>query len=112
MELTQTKPGPPVGFYKAVGNIGVPIAGIGALLVFALQLWHAVDGFQRFCLLPVGLGIATIGVSYYNHRRALDQLEGKVDNKVLSGLYQAGISMAFFGYLLCEMSLVFSVHRH
>ncbi len=111
MELTQKK-GPPIGFYRTVGNIGVPITGIGALLVLALQLWRAADGFQRYCLLPVGLGIAVIGLEYYNHRRALNQLEGRIDDNVLSKMYHAGNSMAFFGYLACEMALVFSVHRH
>jgi hypothetical protein len=112
MELTQMKPGPPIGFYRILGNLGVPLLGSISLFIVALQCWRATDGFQRFLLAPVGLGIAVIGLSYYHNRRGLKQLEGKVDDKVLSGLYQTGNSMAFFGYLVCEMALIFSVHRH
>jgi hypothetical protein len=112
MELTQMKPGPPIGFYKILGNIGVPLLGGISLFIVALQCWRAADGFQCFLLAPVGLGIGVIGLSYYKHRRALSQLEGKIDDSVLAGLYVTGTGMAFFGYLICEMALVFSVHRH
>jgi hypothetical protein len=41
MELTQIKPGLRISFYKMVGNVGVPILGIMALLIVALQFWRA-----------------------------------------------------------------------
>ena len=110
MELTESKPA--IGFYKVAGSIGVLILGIMTLLIAALEFWRATDGFQRFFLVPVGMGIAVIGLSYYDHRRELNQLDGKVDDKVLSKLHRTGNSMAFFGYAICEFALIFGGHHH
>lgn len=112
MELTQAKNAPYSGFNKTMGSIVVPFFGVATLFIVALQFWRAADGFQRFGLVPVALGVITIGLWYYRHRRALNELEGKVDDEVLTRLHDAGNAMAAFGYLACEMALIFSVHRH
>jgi hypothetical protein len=105
MELTQPKPYFPFGFYRISGNIGVPILGVMALMMVALQFWRATDGFQRFALVPVGLGIVVIGLSYYRVRRVLGQLDGEIDGVALARLLVASNSMAMFGYGICILSL-------
>jgi hypothetical protein len=47
------------------------------------------------------MGVAAVGLSYYAFRRAINQLDGKIDEKVLSRLLVAANSMANFGYTSC-----------
>jgi hypothetical protein len=105
MELTQPKPHFPLGLYRILGNIAVPILGIIALMIVALQLWRTADGFQRFALVPVGLGIAVIGLAYYRIRRVLGQLDGEIDGVALAGLLVFSNAMAISGYVICILSL-------
>jgi hypothetical protein len=112
MQVTETKSLPYFGFYKTLGSVGVPAFGIMVLLVVALQFSRSAAGsLDRLFLGTVTLGVAVIAVSYYQHRRGLNQLYGKIDDRALSGLCRAANSMACFGYSTCMMALML-VHRH
>jgi hypothetical protein len=102
MELTQTNAKPPSsGFNKIFGSISVPALGILLLLEVALQFRRSAGDFDPLFLGAAAMGVAAVGLSYYAFRRAINQLDGKIDEKVLSRLLVAANSMANFGYTSC-----------
>jgi len=102
MELTQTKR--VTDFHKATGNIFVPVIGTILLLIVALQYSRSTEGLSRLALVGITSGVAVIGLSYYKIRGGLNQLDGKISDRPLSGLYLASNMMAIFGYLICIMA--------
>jgi hypothetical protein len=112
MELTETKPGLlSFAVHKYLGNITVPFFGAVLLYVLGLHLWRSTEQLDRLVLMAVALCVVAIGLFYYLNRRGLNQLDGRVDDKVLSGLCQTVNSMVIFGYLACMMALSL-VHHH
>ncbi len=110
MEPTERKTA--FGGYKYLGNISVPTIGIALLTIVGLQFWRSAGGgLELLELASITLGIAVVGLAYYKQRRALNQLDGTIDDKTLSGLCQAANSMAVFGYLICVMALTSLRHR-
>ena len=98
--------------FPRVYDIVIALMGPIVLLVTGVQFWRSHSDFHGLALIAVALGAIVIGISYYNYRSALHRLEGSVDQRVISRLFQAGNSMALFAYLICECALVFGVHRH
>jgi len=99
------------GFYKTLGDIAVPIVGTTLLLIVAFQFSRSIGGLDRLRLASITLGIAVVGVSYYQHPRELNQLNGTISDKALSKLCHAANSMAIFGYVICTGALTL-VHYH
>ena len=108
MELTQTKR--VTDFHKATGNIFVPVIGTILLLIVALQYSRSTEGLSRLALVGITSGVAVIGLSYYKIRRGLNQLDGKISDTTLSGLYLNSYLMACSGYLICSMALALVHH--
>jgi hypothetical protein len=52
--------------------------GAMLLLIVAFQFSHSKQGLNRLGLASIALGIAVIGISYYQHRRELNQLTGTI----------------------------------
>jgi len=105
MEI-ETKPSLPYfGFYRMAGNIFVPTMGAMLLLIVAVNFSRTTTGgINRIALLAITVGIAVIGIAYYNVRRELNRLDGKIGDKALSKLCHAATAMAMFGYLICIMA--------
>jgi hypothetical protein len=97
-------------FNKAAGNIFVPLMGIILLLIVALQYSRSTEGVSRLALAAITTGVAAIGLSYYQIRRGLNQLDGKISDTTLSGLYLNSYLMASSGYLICSMALALVHH--
>ena len=102
MELTQTKR--VTDFHKATGNIFVPVIGTILLLIVALQYSRSTEGLSRLALVGITSGVAVIGLSYFKIRRGLNQLDGKISDTTLSGLYLASYMMAMSAFLICIMA--------
>ena len=96
--------------HKGVGNIFVPLMGIILLLIVALQYSRSTEGVSRLALAAITTGVAVIGFSYYLIRRGLNQLDGKISDTTLSGLYLNSYLMACSGYLICSMALALVHH--
>jgi hypothetical protein len=97
--------------YKTIGNIAVPTLGTMLLLIVAFQLWRSSGGLNRLGLASIALGIAVIGIAYYQHRRELDELNGTISDKALSKLCHAANAMTIFGYGICSGALTL-IHYH
>lgn len=108
MDSTQAKISTGFGLHvhKAAGNIFVPVMGIILLLIVALQYLRSTEEVSRLTLAAITSGVAVIGFSYYKIRQGLSQLNEKISDRTLSGLYLASNMMAMFGYLICIMALV------
>jgi hypothetical protein len=77
-------------FYKTIGNIAVPILAAMLLLLIAVQFSRSsMGGVSRLGLGSIALGVAVIGISYYQHRRELNLLSGTISDKALSKLCHA-----------------------
>ena len=111
MELTEPKDLPFAGMYKMLGNIFVPSFGVAVLFIVALQFSRSSGSLERLALVSIVIGTAAVGLSYYNFRRALNQLDPKVDDKVLSRLCHAANAMAMFGLMICFTALIFGPHH-
>jgi hypothetical protein len=111
MELEPIKSPPYSGFNKILGNVGVSTLAVMLLLIVAVQYWRSADAsFDRLFLSAAAVGIAAIGFSYLNFRRALNRIDGRIDEAVVYKLLVAANSIAIFGYTAC-MALL-SVHHH
>jgi hypothetical protein len=96
--------------HKSAGFIFVPMMGIILLLIVALQYSRSTEGVGRLALAAITAGGAVIGLSYYLIRRGLNQLDGKIRDTTLSGLYLNSYLMACFGYSICISALAFVHH--
>lgn len=106
MELTQTKNAPYFAFFKILGSVAVPTLGAMSLLTIAVRSWLSTDGnIDRLELVAIALGVAVVGVAYYNFRRALNRLDGKIDEAILLKLLIAANAMGIFGYSACMGAL-------
>jgi len=98
--------------YKTVGNIAVPTLAAMSLLIVAVQFSRSsMGGANRLGLVSIALGIAVIGIAYYQLRRGLNQLDGTASDKALSKLCLAANSMAIFGYGICIGALTLIHNR-
>jgi len=112
MELTQTKNAPYFAFFKILGSVAVPTLGAMLLLTIAIRSWLSTDGnIDRLDLVGTALGIAVVGVAYYNFRRALNQLDGKIDEAIQFKLLIAANAMGIFGYSACMGALTLLRHH-
>jgi hypothetical protein len=112
MELTQPKSRfVSFAFYRILGNIGVPILGIILLLIVALKFNRAPAGLDRLDVGAMAIFVLLIGLAYFNQRRQLNRLAGKIDDRVLSGLCNTANSMATGGYLICIFALSLGHHH-
>jgi hypothetical protein len=107
MDSIQTKTSTRFGLHlhKSAGNIFVPLMGIILLLIIALQYSRSTEGVSRLALAAITTGVAAIGLSYYQIRLGLNQLDGKISDTTLSGLYLKSYLMACFAYLICSVAL-------
>jgi hypothetical protein len=92
-------------------DVIIPTVGLMALVVVGGQFWRTADNFHRFMLAPVVMGLPVIALSYYNFRKAVSHLEERVDEKIVSTLFQAGNSMALFAFLICEFAMIYGGHH-
>ena len=90
--------------HKSAGIIFVPLMGIILLLIVAVEYSRSTEGVSRLALAAITTGVAAIGFFYYQIRRGLNQLDGKISDTTLSGLYLASYLMATSGYLICIMA--------
>jgi hypothetical protein len=107
MELPERKGSTTTGTYKTLGNIFVPTGGTMVLGIVALQFLRHSGSLERAAMVSIAIGIAVVGLSYYNFSRALNQLDGKAGDNVLSRLCHAANAMAMFGFVTCLMALIF-----
>jgi predicted transporter len=98
--------------YKITGNIAVPTLAAISLLIVAAQFSRSSMGeVSRLGLVLIALGIAVIGIAYYQLRRWLNQLDETTSDKALSKLCLAANSMAIFGYGICIGALTLILNR-
>ncbi len=108
MELTDVNSGVA---YSRFYDVVISAMGISVLIIAVREFWRHPGDLQSLSLVAIVIGVVAIGLSYFVHRRKMIQVGGKIGDKDISVLSQAASSMAFFGYLICEMALVFGV-RH